>query len=494
MSTFHGLEMAKQALFAQQSALYTTGHNIANANTEGYTRQRVNFEADLAMPGAAKNRAGITGQIGTGVKSGSIQRLRNHFLDSQFRGENSLGGYWEKRAEALGRMEDLLNDLNDTGLSKTMDKFWSALQDLAVNPTNAGARSVLVNSGIALSDTFNHLNQSLTRIRSDLKTEMDHSVETVNRISGQINDLNTRIKALEINGYVTNDLYDQRDLLIDELSRIIPIEVTYEKSSEHVGDVAQGLAVIEVKTEAFTDADGIVRNGYKLVDGKNLTYQSISLVESEGEGLAYISGIQLDVDGAPIKLEPGREGVLQSLIDAYGSGEDDGDFLKAIKDLTAIRDNLIDAFNKVHHEGVPIDETDGPIDFFEIDEKGNMVVNQDIIENPNLIAAALAGEGDGRNALELAKVFDEAGIKEAYAELTGSLAVQVEDAERMRWNTTVLVSQLDSNRQSISSVSLDEEMTNMIKFQHAYNAMARSMTATDELLDRIINNLGIVGR
>lgn len=96
MSTFHGLEMAKQALFTQQAALYTTGHNIANANTEGYTRQRVNFEANSAFPAAGRNRPEIPGQIGTGVKAGSVQRIRDEFLDVQFRGENSLAGYWEK--------------------------------------------------------------------------------------------------------------------------------------------------------------------------------------------------------------------------------------------------------------------------------------------------------------------------------------------------------------------------------------------------------------
>ena len=185
MSTFHGLEMAKQALFTQQSALYTTGHNIANANTEGYSRQRVNFQADTAMPAAAKNRMGIPGQIGTGVKAGSIERIRNQFLDTQFRGENSLASYWEKRAGALGRVEDVLNDLQETGLSSVMDQFWSSLQDLAVNPTNDGARSVVAQRGIALSDTFNYLNHSLTQIRTDLKEEITQTVNPKHKRANQ---------------------------------------------------------------------------------------------------------------------------------------------------------------------------------------------------------------------------------------------------------------------------------------------------------------------
>ena len=92
MSTFHGLEMAKQALYAQQSALYTTGHNIANANTEGYSRQRVNFETMPAYPSGSRNRPQLPGQIGTGVKTGSIERIRDMFLDNQFRAEHSKAG------------------------------------------------------------------------------------------------------------------------------------------------------------------------------------------------------------------------------------------------------------------------------------------------------------------------------------------------------------------------------------------------------------------
>lgn len=133
MSTFHGLEMAKQALFAQRSALYTTGHNIANANTKSYSRQRVNFETTMSpFPTASRNRPEIPGQIGTGVKTGSVRRIRNSFLDYQFRAENSKSGHWNTMADALGRMEGLMNEPSENGLSKTMNKFWQSLQGLSV--------------------------------------------------------------------------------------------------------------------------------------------------------------------------------------------------------------------------------------------------------------------------------------------------------------------------------------------------------------------------
>src|SRR5690625_1187975 len=127
MSSFHGLEMAKQALFAQQAALYTTGHNIANANTEGYSRQRVNFKTMSPYTAPGRNRPEIPGQMGTGVQVGTVERIRNQFLDYQFRTENSKSGYWDTKADALSRMEELLNEPSDSGLSRS-EEHTSELQ------------------------------------------------------------------------------------------------------------------------------------------------------------------------------------------------------------------------------------------------------------------------------------------------------------------------------------------------------------------------------
>jgi flagellar hook-associated protein 1 FlgK len=494
MSTFHGLEMAKQALFTQQSALYTTGHNIANANTEGYSRTRVNFEADTALPSASKNRMGIPGQIGTGVKAGAIERIRNEFLDVQFRGENSSAGYWDKRADALGRMENVLNDLNETGLSAVMDQFWSALQDLAVNPTSDGARSVVVQRGIALSDTFNYLNSSLSNIRGDLRSEITQTEEDVNHLFGSIQSLNERIKALEVNGYVPNDLYDARDRDIDALSRILPVEVTYEDSRKNRMDdpVPPGGNGAQDGTAVITMNGTILVNGVSLEDPPQLEVHFIGEENVEAVASVTIGGAEL----MPLSPSPEQNGTLNSLIKAYGylddSGTGAGDFLDRMNQLNEIRDDFIREFNSRHADGLDLNGEAGGAFFGETD--GRMHVNEALVSNPDLIAAGVSGEGDGENAFDLSDVFEEAGTRDAYADLIGRLAVELQDAERMQQNTGVLLTQLEGSRQSVSSVSLDEEMTNMIKFQHAYNAAARSMTATDELLDRIINNMGLVGR
>lgn len=202
MSTFHGLEMAKQALFAQRSALHTTGHNISNANTEGYTRQRVNFETTSPYPAGARNRPEMPGQMGTGVQAGSIERVRDQFLDNQFRAENGKSGYWEAMSDALGRMENIMNEPSESGLSHTMDQFWQSLQDLAVSPDHSGARSVVAQRGLAVGETFNYLGDSLSSIRTDLQNQINTTVSDANSTMRQIHNINEQIKQLEPHGYL----------------------------------------------------------------------------------------------------------------------------------------------------------------------------------------------------------------------------------------------------------------------------------------------------
>src|SRR5699024_3007992 len=155
MSTFQGLELSKRALFAQQSALYTTGHNISNVNTDGYSRQRVGFNATNPFPVPSRVMPNIPGQVGTGVEAGLVERIRNHFLDTQYRSETSRHEYWNMKQEGLERLENLLNEPSDNGLSKTMDKYWQSLQELTKDLEQVRARYVLGQPGLSLAETLN---------------------------------------------------------------------------------------------------------------------------------------------------------------------------------------------------------------------------------------------------------------------------------------------------------------------------------------------------
>lgn len=513
MSTFHGLEMAKRALSVQQSALYTTGHNISNAHTKGYSRQRVNFTTDTPYPPASKNSPAIPGQLGTGVKAGSVQRIRDQFLDVQYRSENSRAGYWEAQKATLSRMEQLLNEPSDSGLSKTMKNFWQSLGDLAVNPDNSGARSVVKERGIAVAESFNYIGKNLDNIREDLKGQINHTKDSVNKLLSDIQAINGQIERIEPHGHLPNDLYDERDRLVDELSEIVNIQIERGESSGDPHPNAEGPIAIKLVDNTGQPIDDIY-----LIDEDNETHElEIGFDKDTGHVNSLTFG------GTTADLDKINEiGSLKGLIDVYGydNQPDSKVSLPQLMDeLNKMANEFAEAFNYVHRLGEDSENVDeGIIDFFKIDDSSSAAmsikVNKAIIDKPSLIQASTDDkEGNGENALKLQDVFDKslkdifgedyiedddqlegASVEQFFQSLIGDLGVAAQEANRRSDNTEILRIQVEEQRMSISAVSLDEEMTNMIKFQHAYNAAARSMTSIDEMLDRIINGMGLVGR
>lgn len=518
MSTFHGLEVSKKALFAQQRGLYTTGHNISNVNTDGYSRQRVNFEASSPYPPRTFFKPKIPGQIGTGVEVGTIQRVRDDFLDFQYRSGNSSASYWNKRSESLSRMEELLNEPTKNGLSTTIDRFWQSLHDLVDDVENSGARSVVAQRALALTETYNHLSRNLQSIQMDLKDQIDVSVDNVNSLVRQINSINEQIKKIEPHGMLPNDLYDERDRLIDELSQFVNIKVHYSKSSDGSLDIADGLASIEMlDDQGHSFGDGVYLIDIEASDSLDEAINELSIETDSDNDL--ISGINIAGYDSLDSLELLKSnGSMSALIEAYGymeDGEAKGEYPEMLANLDLMASTLAEAFNEQHAKGLDVNGESG-IPFFiasddsEIITAGNITINEKILKDPGLIAANAeeSGSQNAQNALRLAELFDNKNIFEGseseglentslrsfFTGLIGELGVRGQEANRMVENTEILRAQVNGQRQSVTAVSLDEEMTNLIKFQHAYNAAARNMTAVDEMLDRIINNMGLVGR
>ncbi|MDQ0269093.1 flagellar hook-associated protein FlgK [Cytobacillus purgationiresistens] len=621
-STFMGLETARRAIFTQQSALYTTSHNIANANTEGYTRQRVNFTQTKAFPSVGIDTARLPGQMGTGVQAGSVQRIREDYLDVQYRNENNKFGFWNARSNALTRIEDVMNEPSDTGLAKTLDKFWNALQDLSVNPEDSGARSVVRQRGIAVADTFNYLSGQLEAQRGDLGNQIDLNVKSVNSLLTQINQINEQISSIEPHGYLPNDLYDTRDLLVDQLSSLVNIKVSSDPSGGLSSSMAEGKYTIEM-----VDSAGKVIG--TLVDGKNGLINEVSV--SKDPTTQAVTGVKIG-DKAIDAVQFSSKGDLLANIQAYGyldaNGKQTGDYPDMLASLDLMAFRFAQAFNSVHQSGWSITEINNGqkqgFDFFAFEggdlqspegAASKLKVSDDILKELNNIAASSSGKqytgsiikdagnqstgnptilgafsgittyenppvtfdhakieltydgaawkysaydkegnpitghqnqavkddmklfglkidpttitdlkpgskwsfelegiglnpssqssiGDGSNGLALANVKDmmldfngsSTSIMSFYQGVIGELGVNAQEANRMTSNSINLVDTVQFNRSSVSSVSLDEEMTNMIQFQHAYSAAARQITAIDEMLDTIINGMGRVGR
>ncbi len=515
VSTFMGLEISRRGMTAQQTALYVTGQNVSNASTPGYTRQRVNFQQTAPYPTPGINAPLITGQMGTGVDAGSIQRIRESFLDIQYRSENSKLGYWQARSDSLNKMESIMNETTDTGLANSIDQFWSALQDLANDPTNSGSRSVVRQRGEAVADTFNYLSNSLTTVQNDEKDQIDVTVKQINSLLTQLDNTNKQIGAVEPSGYLPNDLYDERDRLIDELSSLVNIRVTYEKPGGNPNSNAEGKASIKMIDDNGSELGVLLAgSGYNELkvnyDGAD---QSVNTIQFGATTLDFS------------KLN--STGKLKSLIESYGyesNGKATGTYPDMLNELDNLAYTFATEFNKVHESGMSPNEiankTNDDIPFFAdtnsaaiTDRKGfasRIQLAQQIQNSLDNIATADGSDpanvtvGDATNVKALANViktqFDYGANNEMadfqgyFQNVIGGMAVISQEATRMTTNSTALQQAVDQKRQSTSSVSLDEEMTNMIQFQQAYNASARMITLQDELLDKIINGMGTGGR
>jgi flagellar hook-associated protein 1 len=547
-STFHGLEVAKRGMFTQQSALYVTGHNIANANTPGYSRQRVNFVQTEPYPPASMNRPQIPGQMGTGVKADSIQRVRESFLDIQYRGENNKLGYWEARADALKKMEDIMNEPSDSGLAKTMDQFWQALQDLSVNPENEGARSVVRQRGLAVVETFHYLHDSLSQIKKDLGNEIGVTITEINSLAQQISKINQQISEIEPHGYLPNDLYDERDRLIDELSKLVNVQVEKVPSGGNALKIAEGtynVYLVDSNGNPIVDGSGnkiylvqgSLANSFSLPNGQDIDGDGIKETPTGDIDSVQLGGNSISITSATNQvIFP--SGKLRGLMESFGYVDSSNSVHGIYPDMISNLDNLAytfgKVFNAIHKQGYGLNSNTNGVEFFDDttlnvpgaakDIKLSSAIDDlsKIAASTKLNASGISESGNGSNALNLASVgqillssgtvnlidisidlttlgstpprLASGTIKSNYEGWIGKLGVDGQQAERLKNNSEVLRQSVEERRQSVSSVSLDEEMTNMIKFQHAYNAAARQITVIDEMLDKIINGMGIVGR
>lgn len=470
-STFHGLETARRALLTQQSGLYTTGNNIANANTLGYTRQRVNFQATEGWPPPSVNRSQFAGQLGSGVSAESIQRIRDFYLDVQFRTENSKLGYHGSNASAMAKLEDILNETgkDPVGLSKTLSDYWQVWQELSTNPENDGVREVVIERGNAVAETFQHLHNTIEFYRQDLGKQVAGGVDKINSLLREIDDLNRQIAQMEPHGYLPNNLYDERDRLVDELSGYMEIEVEKVPNEGNVKALAEGTYVIRA-------------NGIEILN--DARYLELEVDKPDG----YVTNISFG--GIPVDIVDMPQGSMKSLIENYGYGSaDNGTYSELLADLDKLANDFAASVNAAHMEGVTKDGSPAGALFTE----GAGAAGIRMLDiTPDQLAPSVTATGDGKNARNVADSFK--GVMNEYETVIGRIGVQAQFANQQTKSAGNLKVAVEEKRLSVSTVHLDEEMMNMIKFQHAYNAAARTITVIDEMLDKIVNGMGVGGR
>ncbi len=616
-STFAGIELGKRGLITHQAALHVTGHNVANTETEGYSRQKITLEVfdPLYIPGLTREMT--PGQIGQGVQVEKILRARDMLLEDRILKETNDLAFWRGMNDWLYKVELVHNEPTDRSIMYLLDKFWASWQALANNPEEIGVRQSVREYGDALTRQLNANYTALKAIRDNIEMAVQARVEEINSLARQIAKLNGEILRSEAAGDNPNDLWDKRDLLSEKLSEYVNIHIGRSDRDEYfvyIGGkhLVQGkhYEQLELRTnpqnEGYSDVvwreDGSpleLRSGElkALLEARDveLKYQIDSLdtfafslmdmvneIHRKGFGLNLRTGIDFFKE-IPIAINQtgdhdfNRDGIVDgtALYRITGTRVIDTDDVAGIRGSITLNngiqveytetDRIADIVMKVNNSGANIKfvlNSEGRLvarsdtaEFFitHLEDSGDFLgqyagvlaargedgafdyrapgmteaisgtytvtpkahpsswisLSEGIVNEVESIAASTGtdangdeipdvadGAGNGDNALKIAGLrFDRVMIggsqtlNEYYQALITHTGLKGESAENEKSNRTLIVENLTNLRKSISGVNIDEELVNLVKFQHGYAAAARFVTEVNKMLEVLINRM-----
>jgi len=510
-TTFGTFNIATSGLFASQRALDLVSNNIANANTEGYSRQQMLQRASIPIGGDPR------GLVGTGVETYDIIQIRSAYMDNKYWGQMKSYTEWKTKSEGLQDVEAIFNEPSETGIRAVMDELFASMEELVKKPGDNTNRVNLIEKAVTFSNTINGFGKQIVDSIREINFSVKSKVEEVNSLATQITELNRQIFNMELDGHKSNGLRDQRSTLVDKLSTMVNIDV-----SEVAGE--GGIKYFNIRIGGIT-----LVNHYQV---NKLTVDNSKVIDVEKYGTGEISEVKwAGVNGQPLDLVKIEGGELKGLLDVRdGTGENHSyrGFPFYLQQLNRFARDVAKAFNDQHKAGYDMSgntniaffeepaDTAAPIDITD-DWKNvnclNLKVRDAVKNDPTKVAAAdiNGGESNNINAKLLAALRNRKDIFYNPADPTftqkingttddfiksvlSALSVDANQAERMTTNTESIVEQTKTKRMSESGVSLDEEMGNMVKFQQSYNASARMITTLDNIMDTMINRLGMVGR
>lgn len=468
-----GFNSAVRGLLASQRALYTTNHNIDNANTRGYSRQQIEQRATspFKLPGV--------GFLGSGTEVYNVERIRDSFVDLKYWNETAPKGEWELKRNTLNEIEKLMGEPSNNSFRKYMDDFYKSLDEMSKNPSDIAFREPVRENAIAFSK---HIQETAKRLQ-DMQKETEYTIEMkikhVNSLSSQIAGLNRQIYSQELDGRQANDLRDRRELLVDELSNIVNVKVN--ESSEGKYDVSI--------------------NGISIVDH---LYTNKIYFDKEKEGEIFWE------NGSPVNLRSGELKGLQEMYIGDGQNNSYRGIPYYMEQLNEFAKGFADKFNELHKEGYGLGSSNKAGDFFTYDINSisaTFTLDKSIIDDIKNIAAAVKEGGlseDNGNLMALikqreSKTFFEGSVSQGTPDdfiksMLSSMAVDSLQAKRLYGTQELIQKNIETKRSSISGVDLNEEMADMVRFQHVYVASSKMITTMDTIIDITVNRLGLVGR
>lgn len=468
LGLFGSLNLGARSLQNQQLGVEVAGHNLANVNNPAYSRQRVELESAPALPGPY-------GAQGTGTQVAAIQQLRSSFLDRQMQAEASITGYLEAQQQALELAQSDLGQVLDlgaadtgaagtdgsTGLAKELGDLFKSFQSLSTAPASLTERQAALSEAQSLAAEFNQIDQRLGDLRQGLNDSLQSDVGTVNGLLADIARLNGEVADTEnASGGAANDLRDLRQSKIEKLAALVKVDSA--AGANGAVDVAiAGVAVVGgsevLETLEAYDAGG----GQWLVRAR-----------SGGEVINPASG---SIRGT-IDVRDGAAGALRTQLDTLAA-------------------EVITQVNAIHAQGYGLTGATGEA-FFTGAGAGGIQVNQRLLDDPRLLqASGSAGEsGNNQVALALAQLKDKklSGLNgqtfdESYGQSVAQLGQSLASVNDEVETQAVVTATLQNQRDSASGVSLDEELTNLMQYQKAYQASARLITTVNEMLQTVLN-------
>lgn len=451
MSLTSLLGIARSALMVHQRAMAVTGNNVANAQTPGYSRQRL--ELTQATPGWSPS-----GSMGRGVEANTISRARDVFFDAAYRRDSSLLNHASTSGDILGQLEAGLGEPGTAGLGASLDNLFTAFGDLANNPTSNTSRMLVSQAANRLTDRFHQADTNITQLISDGIGRLRQQTSEVNKLASQIADLNVQILSAGSGG--SPALEDQRDLALDQLSGLLSINVIHNSNG-----------TVDVQT-----------GGSPLVNAGSSYDLTVRLSNTLGPGVGFA--------GNTARIDPGS-GSMKALIDLTATK------LPGYRtQLDKLAKSVVEQVNNIHKVGYTLAGATG-IDFFDPNSTtaGSITLSDAIkASNDSIAAGDTPGGGDGGNAMRMGDLVQfpllglgNLSLRDYYVGFSSAVGAAVSDAQQQATIQDTLVNNDDAQRQQVSGVSVDEEMVNLISQQQAYGAAARLISIASQMSQELLN-------
>ncbi len=461
-------DIGNSGLQAAKHAISTTGHNIANVNTKGYSRQSIDQAS--APPVSTGKRA-----IGTGVRIEGVSRTNDEYLQRRIEKEQKNFGSAEERHTYLGQTEQIFNESNSDGINRLATQFFNEFRKLSAEPENKAIRAAVREASKRLVGDIRRVNGELNEVQNNIDFRLEGYVTEINGLAKEIQNLNTLIDKATLGGGSAPDLLDKREEALTRLGEMVDISVAKNETNQVTITVGGRMAI--VTGNSVTELE-VRRDPADLKNGKR-------------EGLVAV----WTNDAIPINVTKHiKGGRVQALVEVR-----DVDIKRAKDQINDVAYALTNHVNTIHRNGFGINNQTG-LNFFkpvsDFDSAAEQIKLADEIETDIMnIATAKAPDspGDSRVAIGISQLSTQTGLLEKsdrtigdmYSQMIGELGTKAAAAERGLIFQKDILTQLDNFRESISGVNLDEETSNLVRFQHAYSANANVLRVADEVLDSV---------